>query len=176
SDVLLHLDHDADRRLAGRVVEGERVVDLGQLLRLELDVEHRADDLDDPADISRCGSRCHVSFLSVSLVPVHSATRDPRPATPPLAALCSCRRYPCSAAAPPTISEISCVIAAWRWRLYVRFSASRMSPALSVAFFMAVRRAPCSAAAVSTSPRYTALRTYSGSSRFRISSADGESM
>src|SRR2546425_12051527 len=30
-----------------------------------------------------------------------------------------------------------------------------MSPALSVAFFIAVRRAPCSAAAVSTSARYT---------------------
>ena len=34
----------------------ERVVDLGQVLRLELDVEHRADDLDDAADVLRGGA------------------------------------------------------------------------------------------------------------------------
>src|SRR3954469_24080340 len=64
-----------------------------------------------------------------------------------------CHNYPCSAAAPPTISAISCVICAWRARLKVRRKTLSISPALSVAFFIAVRRAPCSPAAVSTSAR-----------------------
>ena len=51
ADVLLHLGGEADGHGARRVLEGEGVVDLGQVLRLELDVEHRADDLDDAADV-----------------------------------------------------------------------------------------------------------------------------
>ena len=44
---------DADVHVPASVVASivERVVELGQVLRLELDVEHRADDLDDLADV-----------------------------------------------------------------------------------------------------------------------------
>ena len=52
-DVLLHLGGEPDRDGAAGVLELERVVDLGQVLGLELDVEHRADDLDDAADVLR---------------------------------------------------------------------------------------------------------------------------
>jgi hypothetical protein len=45
--MLLHLGGDAD--LA--IVKPERVVDLRQMLGLEFHVEHRSDDLDDPADV-----------------------------------------------------------------------------------------------------------------------------
>ena len=61
ADVLLHFDDDADvgavRRLAGDL---ERVVELRQMLGLELDVEHRSDDLDDLADVMNCGGGCHM--------------------------------------------------------------------------------------------------------------------
>ena len=50
------------------------------------------------------------------------------------------------------------------------------SPALSVAFFIAVRRAPCSAAVFSTSAVNTWLRTYVGSSRSRITGPGGDRM
>ena len=52
ADVLLHLGHDADLLAARRCrVDLERVVELGQVLGLELDVEDRSDDLDDLADL-----------------------------------------------------------------------------------------------------------------------------
>ena len=51
ADVLLHLGGEADRHGARGVLDGEGVVDLRQVLGLELDVEHRADDLDDAADV-----------------------------------------------------------------------------------------------------------------------------
>src|SRR5690606_10701156 len=117
---------EADGRRPGGVLHQEGVVDLRHVAGLELDVEHRADALEDGAELLRGGGG---------------------------------HRHPWSAAAPPTISAISCVIWACRCRLYVRRRTSRISPALSVAFFMAVRRAPCSAALVSTSPRYTWFRT-----------------
>ena len=50
-DVLLHLRGQLDRYRAAGVLDLDRVVDLGQVLRLELDVEHRADDLHDPAQV-----------------------------------------------------------------------------------------------------------------------------
>ena len=59
--------------------------------------------------------------------------------------------YSSKAAAPPTISVISVVMAPWRTRLYRRSSVSIISVALSVADFIALRRAPCSAAAESMS-------------------------
>ena len=62
-------------------VDLERVVELGQVLGLELDVEHRADDLDDLADVA-----CVAIAVAMD--------------------------YPWRAAAPPTISAISCVICA----------------------------------------------------------------
>ena len=95
-DVLLHLGHEPDRLRGAGVLEEQGVVDLGQLPGLELDVEDGADDLDDRADVGcdRCGGHAMIScVVRVSAI------------------------YPWSAAAPPTISAISCVIAAWRWRL-----------------------------------------------------------
>ena len=81
ADVLLHLDRHLDRRAVRRGPgDLERVVELRQMLGLELDVEHGADDLNDLADIVNCRRSCH--------------------------------DYPWSAAAPPTISAISCVMVA----------------------------------------------------------------
>ena len=56
-----------------------------------------------------------------------------------------------NAATPPTISVISCVIAAWRARLYCNVSVSINSFALSVAVFIADIRAACSLALPSRS-------------------------
>ncbi len=101
---------------AGRVLDQQRVVDLGQLTGLELHVEHRSDDLDDRAGLLRYGCSGHVLFLSVfrfgSLWAGVAGADVDRPVR-----RCRPSAYPCSAAAPPTISAISCVIAAWRWRL-----------------------------------------------------------
>jgi peptide chain release factor 1 len=55
-DVLLDLGGETHRKAAAAVLELQRVVDLGQMLRLELNVEHRADDLDDAADVPRGGA------------------------------------------------------------------------------------------------------------------------
>ena len=52
-DVLLHLGGQADRRAVAFVIDHDGVVDLGQPLRLELHVQHGADDLDDLADVVR---------------------------------------------------------------------------------------------------------------------------
>ncbi len=49
--MLLHLDGDTNRDVRLAVLDEERIVDLGQVLRLELDVEHRADHLDDASDV-----------------------------------------------------------------------------------------------------------------------------
>lgn len=51
-----------------------------------------------------------------------------------------------SASAPPVISRISLVMAACRALLYCKVSSPSRSVALSVAWCMAVMRAPCSAA------------------------------
>jgi hypothetical protein len=48
--VLLHFGHDPDARLG--VLDDDRVVQLGQVLGLEFDVEHRADDLGDTAGVA----------------------------------------------------------------------------------------------------------------------------
>ena len=91
ADVLLHFDRRrgsvAVRRPSPRDLE--RVVELGQVLRLELDVEHRADDLHDLAD---------VRAVAVAMVA--------------MCRLVDLSRHYSSAAAPPTISAISCVICA----------------------------------------------------------------
>ena len=45
----------------GFAVDGERVVELGQILGLELDVEHRSDDLNNLSDVlSSLDCGCHV--------------------------------------------------------------------------------------------------------------------
>ena len=58
---------------------------------------------------------------------------------------------PFNASAPATISRISPVIAAWRALLYDNRRSRSSSPALSVALFIAVIRAPCSEALESSS-------------------------
>ncbi len=57
-----------------------------------------------------------------------------------------------TAAAPATISDSSCVIAAWRCLLYSSCRSSMMSPALSEADFIATMRAAISQATFSTTP------------------------
>src|SRR6266850_2597029 len=60
ADVLLYLDHHA----APLELDDQRVVEFGQVLRLELDVEHGADDLDHLADVlAALGRRLLGSFL-----------------------------------------------------------------------------------------------------------------
>ena len=56
------------------VLEDEGVVDLGQVLGLELDVEHRADDLDDAADVL-LGLRPAVPDFSVAMAVAMSSYR-----------------------------------------------------------------------------------------------------
>gem|GEM_PF-6877393 len=130
--MLLDLDDDIDvEARVGLAANPQRVVKLGQVLGLERDVEHGADDLHDPPKINL------LLFGWAQLFGTDGCCHD----------------YPSSAAEPPTISAISCVICAWRARLNVRRKTLSISPALSVAFFIAVRRAPCSPAAVSTSAR-----------------------
>jgi hypothetical protein len=55
AEVLLDLDDHVDRlaTLAVRF-DPDRVIDLRQVPAFELDVDHRSDDLDDPADLLRC--------------------------------------------------------------------------------------------------------------------------
>jgi len=74
----------------------QRVVNLRHLTALELHINHRADNFDDL-------TRAHWRFLSISVATC--------------AAFQTGKMYaPCydTAEAPPTISEISCVMAAWR--------------------------------------------------------------
>ena len=120
ADVLLHLDDDVNVGAGiGLLTDAQSVVKLGQVLGLEFDVEHGSDDLDHLPEIHllRLGSSW-LFFLGAD-----GRSHD----------------YPCNAEAPPTISAISCVICAWRARLNVRRKTLSISPALSVAFFIAVR-------------------------------------
>lgn len=57
-----------------------------------------------------------------------------------------------TAAAPPTISDNSCVMLACRALLYFNFKSSIILPALSEADFIATMRADCSEAMFSTMP------------------------
>ena len=78
-----------------------------------------------------------------------------------------------SAFAPPTISLISWVISACRALLASLLSCSISSLALSVADFIARRRAAISDAADSSSAWNSLLSTYHGSSALRTSSGEG---
>src|SRR5690606_7854145 len=119
-------------RAAELAVELQGEVDLGHRVGRELDVDHGTDDREDatlrkilPGAAGVGGERlCHGMF----------------------SAGCGQERW-ASASAPPTISEISVVIADWRARLASRVSSSRTSPALSVAAFIARCRLACSEAA-----------------------------
>ncbi len=111
----------------GLGLDRERVVDRGHRT-VKLDVDDRADD---SHDATITGSRLLGGFLDRKLYGVISH-------------YCSS-----NAEAPPTISLISVVIEAWRTRLYVRVRVEMIAVAFSVAECMALRRAPCSAAAES---------------------------
>ena len=95
ADVLLHFERDLDvRAVWQRLVDAERVVQLGKVIRFEFDVEHRADDLHHLAGHRR-GSCC-CCHMKIRLGVSGRGTDY----------------QPWSAAAPPTISAISCVICA----------------------------------------------------------------
>jgi hypothetical protein len=87
SNMLLDLGHQLDRYRSAAVLDLEGIVDLGQVLRLELHVEHRADHLDDPADIVLglggfpfslgCDCSCHLCLHSVcGSVPLTDGTTE----------------------------------------------------------------------------------------------------
>lgn len=88
-----------------------------------------------------------------SLVPslYHFIIPPVSPVSPVSPALRSFKPYPFNASAPPTISSISLVMAAWRALLYESLSSLSKSCALSVALCIAVIRAPCSEAVESSS-------------------------
>src|SRR2546423_11318484 len=124
ADVLLDLDDDIDVDSGVRLAANpQRVVKLRKVLRLERDVENGTYDLHDLPDVV-------LLLPGIGLGGFFPFGTDG-----------CCHDYPSSAADPPTISAISCVICAWRARLNVRRNTLSISPALSVAFFIAVRRA-----------------------------------
>ncbi len=124
ADVLGDLARDRGGLGLQRQVHGERRVDLGQLRRWELHVHHRSDHPD------------HAP-LGVLLL---ARSWHRHPSEP--AAIDS---------APPTISMISVVISSWRARFAWRVRILMRSSALSVAAFIARRRAAFSEAADSSS-------------------------
>ena len=93
----------------------KRVADLRYLVSRELNIHDRADDPGNTTDTHRCGRICSGSHFLPHSFPADSA----------------------SAEAPPTISEISWVISAWRAWLASRVRRSISCCALSVADFMA---------------------------------------
>ena len=123
----LNLENRAQVTDRGLGLDRERVVDRGHRT-VKLDVDDRADDTH---NATIAGSRLLGGFLDRKLYGVISH-------------YCSS-----NAEAPPTISLISVVIEAWRTRLYVRVRVEMIAVAFSVAECMALRRAPCSAAAES---------------------------
>ena len=75
AQVLLDLDDDVDRLAAFAVrLDADGVVDLGQVAAFELDVDDRADDLDDLADFLCCCD-CHVYLVPLSFQSQLSALR-----------------------------------------------------------------------------------------------------
>jgi hypothetical protein len=109
--VLLHLADDVHRRTGDGAGDADGVVDRGQVAAVELDVDHRADDLDDFSNprFARCRC-CHLSFslrsLSLSALSVRRS-----PLTTEATELGAARYTDC---APATISMISRVIDACR--------------------------------------------------------------
>ena len=126
TDVAGDLEGDGGRLPRELALQGEGVVDGRHRVGVELDVDDRADHADrrDRGRRSRRarGSRGWRSWLQS--LPAEA-----------------------SASAPPTISEISWVISAWRAALAARVRLLMSSSALSVAAFMARRRAADSDAA-----------------------------
>ena len=90
AELLLHFERQLD------VLELERLVDLRDLLARKFHVDDRADDLDNLAGLLICSllDCCRSSDIPLASVAVAASAQ--------------------TAAAPPTISLISFVIAAWR--------------------------------------------------------------
>src|SRR5207237_10158484 len=83
------------------------------------------------------------------------------------------REFYFTAAAPPTISLISLVICACRARLYFSDNTLIISPAFSVAAFIATRRAICSDTAASRKHLNSRILNDTGRISSRISAAAG---
>ena len=64
AEVLLHFERQLDRLVLHLVVDGQRVVDAGQLVR-KFDVHHRTDDLNDFAFVHTCTP----GFVASSIAP-----------------------------------------------------------------------------------------------------------
>src|SRR4029077_15242027 len=149
ADVLRDLQREGGAALAGRDVDMHRVVDVGHLISRELNVHDRADDPGNAASELALGLAgggcvfCGCGHDDAHLLPLIVSA---------------------SALAPPTISLISCVISACLALLASLVSASSSSLALSVADFIARRRAAISAAAESSSAWKIRLSTYHGNS------------
>ena len=94
ADLLGDLGDDGHGQAVEHDVHLDRVVDLGQRVRRELDVHHRSGDRDDASGLEGGLVRGHGHWLS------HFPER--------------------SASAPPTISMISVVIESWRARFMIR--------------------------------------------------------
>ena len=124
ADLLGHLGRDGDLGALELEVHLDGVVDLGQGVGWELDVDDRTGDGDDPALLQRWPSAvgAAVRWWSWGQAPF-----DWR-----------------SASAPPTISMISVVMASWRarfmMRLSVRISSSALSLAAAIARCWAVKK------------------------------------
>src|SRR5690606_39908474 len=104
-------------------------------------------------------TRFHVTGVQTCALPI--SRREPLPGTDH------------TAAAPPTISEISWVIAACRALLWTRLSVSISLVALSLADFIATMRAACSDATFSITAWYTSDSTYRVSTWLSTPSASG---
>ena len=124
-----------------------RIVDLGQRVGRELDVDDRAGDRDD-APVLELGPGARSAVMVIGSTPVLSRlTRRARRVGSRRTAPRAAGRRGARASAPPTISMISVVMASWRARFITRLRLVMSSSALSVAAFIARWRAACSDAA-----------------------------
>src|SRR5690606_29135541 len=127
AELLLHFKRQA------AVFKNQRVIDARNRVAREFDVDDRADDLNNLAVTHGNVLNKITRFLKQKFFPYAGLAYE-------------------MAAAPPTISDSSCVIAAWRALLYSSCSDSISSPALSDAAFIATMRAAISQATFSTAP------------------------
>src|SRR3954452_12879371 len=111
-------------------LDGQGAVDLGQLVG-EHDIDHHAGDLVDTPDVATVA----LALLALLFCGSHFFS-------------CQDKDSP-----PATTSMISCVISAWRARFISKVRSSMSSPAFSDALRIAVMRALCSEAVLSSRAR-----------------------
>src|SRR6266496_4212708 len=159
ADVLGDFQGQRPYLVTQRDVYLQGVVDVGNLRGGKLHVNHGADDPHNTAGGGASGIPAFSGgiFYGCGHVDAHL-----------LPAIVSA-----SALAPPTISLITWVISAWRALFASRVSCSSKSLALSVADFIARRRAAISAAADSSSAWKILLSTYHGSRASSTAPGDG---